>query len=145
MRERPILDLTRHHFRRTLGDITLFGAWFGESDDRDACLVLVPTHRQSKDRGAKPCIVARNDAHKYYDELSGPETLLAMAQLFNRYLGFEDSMTNVHRVAKVIGDHLQDLLEIPPEPEDNAYVAADAIVTDSSGRQRSAEIIDYKH
>lgn len=141
---RPILDLRKYHFRQTHGDITVFGSWFGETlEDIQPCLVLVPTYRQSKDRGAKPCIVALESAHLYYDKLSGPQHMLAICKLFNQYLGFEDSLSNVHRVAGIIESHLQSLLEIPPEPESEAYVAAEATITESSGRTRTAEIIDH--
>lgn len=136
-----VLDLTRHNFRRQLGDITLFGAWIGETlDESEPCLVLVPTARHVSYERTKPCCVALSSAY-LYDE---PRYLLARAMEFNKAMGFTDSMSHVYKVAEIIHGHLQDLIEMPPKPVERAIEAADAVVIDPSGRRSSAVIMNYE-
>lgn len=132
-----ILDLTKYAFARNLGDITVYGTWVGPSvDESEPCLVLVPTHRIGN---CRPVVIGLSAAYKYDD----PRYLLQAAIQYNRDLGFEDSASNVHKVASVIYDHLQDLIELPPRPVENVRVGAEAIITEESGRTHRAEILDY--
>lgn len=133
---KPVLDLTKYAFRRQLGDIILYGTWIGESvDDSEPCLVLISGYRNTK-----PCCIALSAAYRYDD----PNYLLYKSIQFNKDLGFTDNMSNVHRVASVIHDHLQDLIELPPRPVLNTKVGAEAVVTDSRGRKSYAEILDFE-
>lgn len=136
-----VLDLTRYHFRRDLGDVTLYGTWVGETmDESEPCLVLVPASRRVSYEHTKPCCVALSSAYLYDD----PRYLLARSMEFNKAMGFTDDMLHVYKLAEIIHGHLQDLIEMPPKPVERAYEAADAIVTDSSGRTSSAVIMDYQ-
>jgi hypothetical protein len=135
-----VLDLTRTHFTRQLGDVTVIGSWIGESlDESEPCLVLLPTYQRHSYERVKPCCIALSSAYLYDD----PRYLLARSMEFNKALGFTDDMSHVHKVADVIYDHLQDLIEMPPRPVTQAYEAADAIITDANGRRKSAVIMDY--
>ena len=108
-----VLDLSRHHFRRELGDIVLYGTWIGESlDESEPCLVLVPNRRFMGHDRTKPCCVALSAAYRY----DNPSYMLSRARQFNADMGFSDSMSHVHKVASIIYDHLQDLIEMPPRP-----------------------------
>lgn len=135
-----VLDLTRYQFRRQAGDLTLFGTWIRDEDgDWEPALVLVPTHRRITYERTKPCCIALSSAYRY-DE---PSYLLRRAMEFNTALGFEDTLSHVHKLASLIYDNLQELIELPPKPVE-ATVGATAILTDtSSGRQVEAEILDY--
>lgn len=136
-----ILDLTKYAFVRRLGDITVYGTWVGPSvDESEPCLVLVPTHRINNRGSYIPAVIALSAAYKYDD----PHYLLQAAIQYNRDLGFEDSASHVHKVASVIYDHLQDLIELPPRPVENVRVGAEAIITEESGRKHYAEILDYE-
>jgi hypothetical protein len=134
-----VLDLSNHHFHRILGDIQIFGTWVGDSfDESEPALVILPAARSMK--GVKPACICLSSAYKYDD----PRYLVKSAMIFNKGLGFEDSMACVHKLAGIIHDHLQDLIEMPPRPVRNTFVAADATVTDrDSGRSKTLEIIDH--
>lgn len=133
---KPVIDLTKYAFRRQLGDIIMYGTWIGESvDESEPCLVLISTVRK-----CRPVCVALSAAYRY----DNPKYLLSKSIQFNRDLGFTDNMTNVHKVATVIYDHLQDLIELPPRPVVNQKVGADAVLTEASGRKHYAEIIDLE-
>lgn len=133
------LDLTHHHFKRELGDITVYGTWIGaDLDDTEPCLVLVPRHRIGHDR-TKPACVALSSAHKYDD----PKYLLMAAQRFNKAMGFEDSMQRVHRVADLIHSHLLDLIKMPPRAPRGSVVAGVARLTNrDTGRSTEIEITE---
>lgn len=136
-----VLDLTRQHFHRQLGDIAVIGTWLGASvDESEPCLVLVPSRRTLSYERTRPCCIALSSAYLYDD----PSYLLQRSRQFNEALGFTDNMANVHKVATVIYDHLQDLIEMPPRPVERTFVGAEATITDSSGRKRTAEILDYE-
>lgn len=132
------LDLTHYHFVKQRGDITIYGTWVGEDvADSEPCLALVPTHSRGR---VTPCCVALSSAWKY-DE---PSYMLSMAMHFNRALGFADSMSSVHRVATAIHDHLQDLIEMPPRPVRSERAAADAVITEESGRRHEATLYEQE-
>lgn len=131
------LDLTKHIFKRELGDLTLYGTWIGVSlEDSEPALVIVPTHYGP----VVPCCVTLSSAWRYNE----PRYLLQAAMQFNQAMGREDSMTNVHRVASVIHDHLQDLIEMPPRPVEQRIAVAEATLTHESGRKYTTEIIEER-
>src|SRR5690606_41502352 len=99
--------------------------------------VLVPTHRIN---GCRPVVIGLSAAYKYDD----PHYLLQAAIQYNRDLGFEDSASHVYKVASVIYDHLQDLIELPPRPVEHVRGGAGAVVTEESGRKHYVEILDYE-
>lgn len=136
-----VLDLTRHHFWHDIGDVSVVGTWIGDSiDDSEPCLVLVPARRKIGFERTKPCCIALSNAYLYDD----PSYLLQRAMQFNGILGFTDDMAHVHKIASIIYDHLGDLINMPPRPIIRERVGADAIITDSSGRQHHAAIMDYE-
>lgn len=136
-----VLDLTRYYFRRQLGDVTVYGAWIGETvDESEPCLVLVPTYRALSWERTRPVCIALSSAYRYDD----PRYLVARAMEFNAALGFTDDMQHVHKIAEIIYGHLDDLVKMPPRPIERAFEAADAIITDESGRTREAVVLDYE-
>lgn len=145
MHNRPILDLTKRHFTRELGDITVVGTWIGaEHEEAEPCIVLIPTHRQCLSvssagvlQRAKPCCVALSAAY-LYDQ---PGYLLRRAMEFSQAMGFEDSMTRTHKIAEILHESIDDLCRMPEKPVFGSKVAADATYTDESGRKRTLEII----
>lgn len=137
-----VLDLTRYHFWRDLGDLSVVGSWVGDTmDESEPCLVLLPARRKVSYERTKPCCIALSHAYLYDD----PSYLLRRAMEFNAALGFNDDMSHVHKIATAIYDHLGDLIHMPPRPVIREFVGAEATITDpSSGKQRHAEIIDFE-
>lgn len=133
----PAIDLTRYHFKRDLGDLTIFGTWlWREADSRsEPALVLVPRYRLD---GVKPCVVTMADAAEYNHDA---RILVHAARRFSHALGFEDSMTNTRKIASVIHDHFLDLINIPPDPR-QAVVIGEASV-DIGGHKRTIELLDH--
>lgn len=133
----PALDLTRHHFLRPSGDLVCVGTWVYNADQEDyePALVIVPRYRKD---GFKPCCVALSAAWKYNE----PAYLAHAAAFFLTQLGMADGMSNAHKVASLIHEHLGDLIKMPPNPT-QTIVVADASVT-IEGVKRSMEMLDYK-
>lgn len=140
---RPDLDLTQHHFARTLGDITVYGAWFGE--DVRPCLVLVPSFRKRRvlgeAAGFKPVVVLVDDAWRWDTRTGSPFYVQQEAPRMAQSLGFDVTPALCARIANLIADHLGDLLSIPPKPSQR-IVVADAIRTDQDGRETHTEIAE---
>lgn len=132
---RPAIDLTRTHFRRTLGDLTVHGTWLW-NDDQEAeepCLVITSSRALKR---FKPFVVALSAAYKYNE----PGYLAAVARELAVTLE-SDSMATAHKVATLIADHLDLLLTMPPNPT-TAIVMADAVINTGS-RSVTAEIMEH--
>lgn len=143
---RPALDLTHRHFTRELGDLTVIGTWLNSEDgESEPCIVLMPRYRQTLaitaggvQQRAKPCCIALSSAYLY----DSPQYLLRRAMEYSKAMGFEDSMSRTHKIAEIIYESLDDLCKMPERPSLGSYVAADATITDESGRKRSVEIVE---
>lgn len=138
---RPALDLTRHHFKRQLGDLLLFGTWYeheqqDNEDTSEPCLVLVPAYRRD---GVVPCVVLLQHAYKWTNPLYAAK----MSLEFAKTLGFDSNvMENAHRVHGLVYDHLLDLIKLPESPT-TAVVGAYGNLKVGDGPSRSVEILDH--
>lgn len=134
---KPAIDLTRHAWKRELGDLTLYGTWlYNEAqEDTEPCLVIIPTYRTV---GFKPCCIALSSAFQYND----PRYLAQAAAVFAENLGF-DTLTSAHRLANLIYDHLGDLVTMPNDPS-TAIVVGEATINLGDGTRRTAEVLDYE-
>jgi hypothetical protein len=134
--QRPFLDLTRNAFVRHLGEFTLYGTWCNAADDQtEPCLVILPRFRRI---GAKPCCIALSSAFKYNDA----RYAVLKSDHFLREMGMEPGMTATRTLATLIHDHLQDLIEMPPEPT-QAIVVGEANVDMGDGQRRKVEILEH--
>ena len=134
---RPILDLSQRHAEKVDGELTLVFTWLGETvADSEPCVVLVPTYRMLAPGHYKPCVIALSSAYKYDDA----RYLWGSAGSIASILGLGPSAT--FKVADNIQSALLALIKMPPKPVTEAKVVADAIVTEESGRQTTAEIIE---
>ncbi len=134
----PVIDLTRHHFMRELGDLVLFGTWV-MNDDQEAtepALVLLPRYRPPS--SVIPCVIALSAAYLYND----PKYCVRAAKGIAKALGFEDSMTTTHKIADILHSHLPDLVSMPVDPT-QAAVIGEATVH-QGGRKTTVEILDYE-
>jgi hypothetical protein len=140
---RPDLDLTQHHFTRQRGDITLYGAWFGQA--LRPCLVLVPSFRRRRQAGEgaafKPAVILVDDAWRWAPETGSPFYVQQEAPRIASALGFSPTPALCARIANLVADHISDLLTIPPKPAERVVVA-DAISTDHDGREHHREVLD---
>lgn len=133
----PVLDLSKRHFEKVDGEVTIIGTWLGATvEESEPCMVMIPTFRALAPGHYKPCVIALSSAYKY-DE---PKYLMESASSIADILGLGQTAT--FRIARHIHEHLTDLVAMPPKPVEKQIVMADAIVTDESGRQRTAEIIE---
>lgn len=135
---KPTIDLTRHHFQRHIGDMTIYGTWIFNQDQEDTepCLAILPRYRTI---GVMPCCVALSAAFRY----ANPRYLAHAARQFSKAMGFEDDLTRTRKIAELIYDHLPDLISMPVDPV-RQVVVADATVTAESGRKKSLEVVDYE-
>lgn len=135
------LDLTKTHKKRVLGDITVWFTWFGEDPrESEPCMVLTPTMRTGVGRSS-PGVVLLSNLWKYNES---PKFLLQTAMRFTQAMGMTDDIRNVHKVADIIYDHLDDLAMMPERPNEDRFVAADAVLTGEDGRSQEFEILDHK-
>lgn len=141
--ERPILDLAYSHFRHVVGGIEVFGTWFGEENEQ--CLVLLPANRLGLD-GLNPVIIPLSSVWKYH------EANFDMPFIRHEFLPAACAMLRLNphsksdrmAILRAIATHYDDLMRIPPRPQDGRRVVADAIsVNSETGETTSAEISDH--
>lgn len=135
------LDLTKSHFRRQYGNLTLYGSWFGKK--RSPVLVLLPANREHFSN-ATPCVIPLASAYKWAGD---PDFALDNAHDSFRFalalnLDAHNPFT-LSRITTIIRDNIGDLLLMPPYPESERAVVADATITDVDGRTRDNEITAY--
>lgn len=136
-----VLDLSRYQWLRHIGDLALYGTWYGpDIDNSEPCLVIVPAWRATSHESVRPAVVLLSAAYLY----DNPRYLLASARRFNAGLGRSDDMSNVMKVADIIFDHLDDLVALPERPSFGSSVGAEITLTDSEGRSHEFEILDHK-
>ena len=136
------LDLSARHFSRTLNNITIIGTWINADGDQwRPCIVLI---REGEDFNAVPCVVPFESAW-VWDDRNGkgsPAIAARTAYSFARAMRLDCGDPHVpFRIATLIADHLDDLLKIPPRPDELETVVAQATVTErETGRSFEAEV-----
>lgn len=132
----PALDLTRYWWRKEVHDLMLYATWIYNEDQEDTepALVILPRYR----KGAPPVAIALSSAFKY----NSPAYLARAAGIFAQRMGFEPTITNAHRIAMVIDDHIGDLLMMPVDPT-QAVQVGEAVVHDG-GARKTVGIMDYE-
>ena len=136
----PIIDLSRRHFTRTQGDVTVIGTW-SLANSRPV-LALIPTHTRLAHDRLTPCLVPIDMAH-LWDEHTGDAAHAAiMTVQFAEALGINPyNPRALVRLTSLIRDHLGDLLAMPPMPTSEERVVADIIKTDhDTGKTTEAEV-----
>lgn len=133
----PALDLTRYQWRKEVHDLVLYGTWLFNEDQEDTepALVILPRFRS----GAMPVAIALSSAFKY----NSPAYLARAAGIFAERMGFEATITNVHRIAMLIDDHLDDLLKMPVDPT-QAVQVGEAVVNLGNGKRETVGLMDYE-
>lgn len=131
------IDLTRHAFMRPYKDLVVFGTWVYSEDqeDHEPCLVIMPRYRRN---GFTPVCIALSALHLY----DSPQYMARASRQFNIDLGFEDSMSNAHKVADAIHEHMRDLIMIPPNPV-QTVVIGEVTINRNGRKEQTAEMLDY--
>jgi hypothetical protein len=139
MSTRPVLDLTKNAFVRELGDITVFGTWYGEH--KRPALVLLATASIGKPN-VVPCVVQLQDAWRWSREHGDVAYHVQQSMTIAHLLGLTaHNRYTCMRITTLIQDHLQDLKDMPLKPSERAVVA-DAFLTDRYGKVRHTEVSD---
>ena len=142
----PMIDLERHLWKRTKGDITVYGTWSLHSGR--PVMVLVPTFvpRHSVER-AVPCLIPLDAAFLWDEHTGDPSHCAQMTFQFAQVLPISPfNPSDMIRLTSIIREHLGDLLTMAPLPESEREVVADAILTDpNTGKTKETEIVDYVH
>ena len=143
---RPVLDLTRNAWSQRHGDLTVYGTWFWDDEDRTwvPCLAIVPAAILLHHERVRPCLIPVDHAWAWSEEQGSPEHVAVSTAAFVNALGLPPTAQSVIRVLSVIRDHIEDLVKrVPPRPSDDQETAirADAIVK-IDGRAQHTEIRD---
>lgn len=138
---KPALDLNKIAWKRTFGEVTAMGCWFGQDDT--PCLVLVPTFLMGVTQ-ITPCIVPIQNAWHWAEETGEPAYAVQNSLVFAKALGLNASEPrDVLKITSIVRDCLGDLLTMTPRPKTDHVVVADAIVTNKdTGKQRHSEITE---
>lgn len=132
---KPFLDLTRYHFKRHVGDLTIYGTWVPSSGgESEPAIAIIPRFREI----GRPAVIALSAAYKYNE----PAYAARAAHTFAVALGLEPGINTTLQIAGLIDDHLSDLISMPPEPT-QAVVVADVDMT-IGGKKRTLELLDHQ-
>lgn len=137
----PALDLTRRHFTRHKGDITLIGTWVRTEDDWRPCLVLIRTGEELHDHTI-PCVITVDKAWIWSEEVGDIVAAAHMTAGFLDALRITPATRNIIRLRSLVHDHLGDLLTIPPYQPVDQVVVAEVTATGSDGRVIEAEVLE---
>lgn len=145
---RPILDLTKYHFRHERGEIAVIGTWYFDADNAArSCLALVPTGKEGPEK-VTPCIVPSDRAYLWSEDpfVGNPRHVAHACVAFAQALGMDaNSPFTCMKIATAVRDHVGDLLRIPPRPNYDSVVTADAIITNrDTGKVTHKEITDVR-
>lgn len=138
-----MLDLTKCHFTKIYGDITARGTWMDLGEGMRPVLVLHRSDTEGTDR-LRPCAVTMDKLWVWSEDVGDKRQAIFFAIGFAERMGFDFTDKRVvHRILTIVHDNLGDLISIPPFPNSERRIVADAVITDTStGRTREAEIID---
>lgn len=134
----PALDLRKAHDKFVHGDLTVILTWLDlrETDGSlRPCLVIIPSHARMET--VVPCIVTIDKAWIWSEEIGDERRAAHMAVEFGRCLGMSEQIATAIRIRGLIVDHLQDLLTMPPMPDDmreTSVLGEGSIVERESGR-----------
>lgn len=139
--KRLALDLTKYHWRRRYGDLTAYGTWHQTDEGWLPCLVLAPTNEREMARGIMPCILPLNDLWIWSEEIGNMNAAVKQAMNFAEGLGLDYGNPQVCiMVAMVIRDCIGDLASVPPYPQGDSVVVADATISKDGEVIRQVEV-----
>lgn len=128
----PCIDLNFTAWHRTVGEYTIAGTWYrDDKGDSEPCLFITPSHPYV----GKPAVIRLSDAYKFVN----PRDAAHMIASFAKGMG-KEGLTQAHRLADLINDHLSDLISMKPDPRKREAVA-DVTVRIDGGKTRTIELL----
>lgn len=139
----PAFDLTQSHAVHTRGSITVWMTW-NRLTGRPA-MVLTPTDMHLSPQRTIPCVITLDTAHIWDEERGDLMHANIVGALFCANLGYNPhNAKNVLRLQGYIRDYLEDLIRMPPMPDETRAPVAEMLVIDNStGAETVKEISDY--
>lgn len=105
-------------------------------------MVLIPTGRDFDDR-LVPCVITQARAWVWSRDVGDPVEATFQACEFAKSLRLPDNLPTFIKIVSFVEDMLDDLLDIPPFPQSEKSVVAEAIIYDKNGTAiRSTELRD---
>lgn len=132
--EKPAIDLAYSLWTREVGEYQITGTWFRHDDnEHEPCLFIRPVHGLKQ--GCRPAVVLLSSAYCYVDPRQAARTIQGLAI----GMGME-GLTQWHKLADLINDHLSDLISMPPTRQKREVVGEVEVTI--GGRKRSAELLE---
>lgn len=139
----PVLDLRARAFMYERGDITLIGSWLRMGGNIRPCLVLIRSGEEYSDHTV-PCVVTLDKAWIWDEDEGDPKEAARTAANFVEKLRLTHSLQSCIRIASLVHDHLDDLIQMPPfPPMDRETVAFIEQVNNKTGKTKHIEVKDY--
>ena len=137
------IDISRRHWTRVKGPITLIGTWIYNEDRRwRPCMVLIRTGDEFNDH-CIPCVVTADKAWIWSREVGDMDECARTLAGFIDPLRLSPNDHDIITLYWLINDHLSDLLHIPPFAPEPGAVLVEAEITDPmTGKVREVEIRD---
>lgn len=128
---RPCLDLTRNAWTQRHGDITVYGTWYWDEDDRQwvPSLVLLRNTTLILIGRTVPVVIPVDHVWWWSEEQGSYADCLPSTMAYVEALGLPPDQHSIFRVIDLIRDHIEDAVKrIPPRPKDDdeLKVMADA-------------------
>lgn len=139
---KPILDLNHYHFRHSVGQITVFGTWYGPRNE--PCLVLMPTFLIGHP-DLNPVILPLACVWAYSEENADLPWMRERLEVYAAVLRMNPHSRNDRmQIMRAIAANYADLLAMPPRGRDGKRVVADArSINVETGETTTGEITDY--
>lgn len=134
------LDMS--HAVHVRGSVTVWLTW-NRMTGRP-CMVLTPTDMRRGHERVTPCVIPMDTCWQWDEERGDLMHANFMAAVFCANLGFNPyNFKNVLKVQGYIRDYLEDLIRMPPMPDDTRRVVAEAEIHEvNSGKTIFKEISD---
>lgn len=134
------LDLSHAVHRR--GPITIWMTWNWITGR--PVMILTPTDRRISHQRTVPCIIPMDTCWKWDEDRGDQEDANFTAAMFCGALGLDPyNIRDIFKVQSAIRDHLEELIRMPPLPEDTRRKVAEMEIHEAnSGRTITKEISD---
>ncbi len=136
-------DLSTCHEVYVKGSVTLWMTWNRVSGE--PCMVLTPNDPHLSHERIIPCVIPMRTSWQWDETRGDPEFANMQAFRFCDALRFNPyNVRNIVKLQSLIRDHLEDLVRMPPMPDDGQQITASAIITDNAtGKETFKEIRDH--
>lgn len=140
----PLIDLERKHFDRIAqGCIRIIGTWLQHNGE--PCIVLLPALKSPVVGNVTPFVVRQRSAHLWAPDtaIGDARYVMQQCQLAAPALQMNPfNPSDLFTITTAVQDSLDELIMMPPPPQSDRVVVADAIAIDvNTGKEaHSGEI-----